>query len=124
MNEVTSVVCQRLTFAHVVSARWVTWTLWCAVVATVERGASLCRAGVTCVRAVSFFASRELRASGQRASCLAASPSLREPETHTSAKLRPTSGGDCCVDPECQDSHHTAGERKHVYKTTAASPRS
>ena len=22
-------------------------------------------------------------------------------------------GGTCCVDPECQDSHHTAGERKH-----------
>ena len=29
-------------------------------------------------------------------------------------------GGPCCVDPECQDSHHTAREERHLYRTTAA----
>ena len=65
-----------------------TWARWCAVVTTVVCGASLSRAGVTCVCTLRlFFATGELCVSGRNASCLAPSPSLRGPETHTSAKF-------------------------------------
>ena len=50
---------------------------------------------------------------------LAVSQSPRGPEAHPREEGTET-GGPCWVDLECQDSHHTAGERKHLYKTTAA----
>ena len=88
LSEVTSVVCQLLTCAHVSDCALrdesteVRCSAHCGVWCVTEQG----RCPV-CVRTVSFFATGELCVSGRGASCLTHSPSLRGPETHTNAKF-------------------------------------
>ena len=72
---------------------------WCVTMQGQEsRGCAYC----------SFSATGELRATGQRASSLAASPSPKGPEAGTSVRCRSTSGRAGCVDPDFENSHHTA----------------
>ena len=113
MNEVTSVVCQLLTCAHVsvCALRDVGTVVRCSV-----HGASLSRAGVTCVCALCpFFATGKLCVSSRNASCLAPSPSLRGPETHTSAKfLTDLRWGSLCGSRALGLSPHSEGREAPV----------
>ena len=116
LSDVTSDVCLLLTCARVsVCALRDVGTavrcsdhcgVWCVTV----QGRSH-----VCVRTVSFFATGELCVSGRNASCLAPSPSLRGPETHTSAKfLTDLRWGSLCGSRALRLSPHSEGREAPV----------
>ena len=116
MNDVTSDVCLLLTCAHVgvCALRDVGTVVRCSVHCGVWCVTVQGRCHV-CVRTVSFFATGELCVSGRNASCLAPSPSLRGPETHTSAKfLTDLRWGSLCGSRALGLSPHSEGREAPV----------
>ena len=81
---------------------------------TVECGASLCRAGVTCVCALCLF-SRLVSCASQVGVRAVSHPALRGPETHTSAKfLTDLRWGSLCGSRALGLSPHSEGREAPV----------